>query len=111
MKCMLKSHQINEAIKFLFTIILGVYGIALQPIRNLPSISRTIILEVSLVLNYFLGRMKIEKVLVNFQFCYFTRKTETFDSCRIEFATLPRTFPLKPPIPFEPITTRSTFPF
>jgi len=71
----------------------------------------TIILEVSLVLNYFLGGMKIEKVLVKLQFCYLTRKTETFDSSRIEFATLPRTFPLKPPRPFVPITTRSTFPF
>jgi len=43
------------------------------------------------------------------EFCYFTIKTEIFDSCTNEFATLPRTLPLKPPIPFEPITIRSTF--
>jgi len=59
------ANSIDNPLSFLFTIILGVYGLLYNQLRNLPSISRKIILQVSLVLNYFLGRLKIKKVLVN----------------------------------------------
>jgi len=59
------ANSIDNPLSFLFTIILGVYGLLYNQLMNLPSISRKIILQVSLVLNYFLARIKIKKVLVN----------------------------------------------
>jgi len=59
------ANSIDNPLSFLFTIILGVYGLLYTQLMNLPSISRKIILQVSLVLNYFLARIKIKKVLVN----------------------------------------------